>query len=83
MKNTKALQISSKGQIERDQKLDPVDVLNFLEDFQRVIAGDEGRRKLISLRVPDRLLEQFQKKAKNHRISYQTQIVELMRQWIK
>lgn len=60
----------------------PIQVLEFLDQFQQVVAGQEGARKLISLRVPERLLEQFKLKSKSQGFAYQTQIVRLMREWV-
>jgi len=83
MEKRKTLQKSSKNRIKADKKMTPKEVLEFLDEFQQVVQGQEGKRKLISLRVPENLLEQFRFKSKKNRIPYQSQIVELMRNWLK
>ncbi len=57
------------------------EIARFLDDFQKLMIGDEGKRKLISLRVPERLLENFRLKSEANSIAYQTQIIQLMREW--
>lgn len=58
------------------------EILRFLDAFQKVAQGDEGKRKLISLRVPEKLLDLFRKKSEAASLPYQTQLVGLMRQWV-
>ena len=66
-----------------DQSLSVNEIAQFLEDFQQIMGGNEGKRKAISLRVPEGLLRQFQVKAGLGGYSYQAKIVDLMRQWVK
>lgn len=83
MKKSKALQIHSSEHIRAGRHLKKEEIIRFLDDFQRVAAGDEGKRKLISLRVPERLLELFKRKAEATSIPYQTRLIGLMREWVK
>ena len=79
----KGKQLYSKVRLGKDSKLTKNQIVDFLDDFQSLMQGNEGNRKLISLRVPEKLLKLFQDKAKQERRPYQTQIVELMRKWVR
>ncbi len=79
----KPLQLFSPERIKQDAGLTPDQIVQFLEDYKNIAAGEEGPRKLISLRVPEKLLEQFKAKARGDAKAYQTQIVELMRRWLR
>lgn len=59
-----------------------MEIARFLEDFQNLAAGDEGRRKLISIRIPEKLLTLFKKKSESSGTAYQTRIISLMREWV-
>jgi uncharacterized protein (DUF4415 family) len=76
----KTLQIFSPDRIENDRQLTPAQILDFLHDYQLLHQGDEGPRKLISIRVPGRLLELFRAKAERQGKRYQTEILRLMRE---
>ena len=56
------------------------------EDFRRLHGGaaatKPGKSRLISLKVPEDLLAAFRDKARLEGRAYQTQIKELMRQWV-
>lgn len=64
------------------REMTPVQILRFLEDFRRLHAGSRSPSRLISLKVPEDLLETFKTKAKLARRPYQTQIKELMQAWV-
>ena len=67
----------------RCRDLSPGDVVRFLDDFKRVHASRESRSRLISLKVPEPLLAAFKTKARLGGVRYQTQIKNLMRQWLE
>lgn len=79
---SRPLHLFTSERLERDRGLSPEAIATYLDDFGKLAAGDEGPRKLISLRVPERLLASFQAEAKRGGLAYQTQIVDLMRQWL-
>jgi len=60
----------------------PDQVIRFLEDFRRLQASQPSRSKLISLKVPEDLLEAFRTRAELEGVPYQTQIKRLMREWV-
>lgn len=76
----KTLQIHSEERIREDKVVTVEQALQFLHEFQMLHQGDEGPRKLISIRVPERLLELFRAKAERHGKRYQTEIIRLMRE---
>ncbi len=83
MKTDKPVQMITDERLRRDADLSKDEIARFLEDFRLLAQGDEGQRLLISLRVPERLLSAFKEKAKREGRPYQTQIVELMRAWVR
>lgn len=67
--------------------MSPDQILRFLEDFRRLHGGTApgaGRVKtrLISLKVPEDLLEAFRTKARLTGLPYQTRIKVLMKAWV-
>lgn len=67
----------------RQKKLTPNQVLEFLDDFQSVVHGRDKKTKLISIRVPENILESFKVLTKEKNQKYQSIIIQLMRDWIK
>jgi predicted DNA binding CopG/RHH family protein len=57
-------------------------VIRFLEDFRNLHAGRPTRSKLISLKVPEDLLQAFRQRAELAGVPYQAQIKRLMRKWV-
>jgi predicted DNA binding CopG/RHH family protein len=57
-------------------------VIRFLEDFRNLHAGRPTRSRLISLKVPEDLLQAFRQRAELAGVPYQAQIKRLMRQWV-
>jgi len=58
------------------------EVIRFLEDFRKLHARRPSRSRLISLKVPQDLLQAFRQKAELAGVPYQTQIKRLMREWV-
>ncbi len=73
----------SKEYLEQCKQMKPADILRFLDEFRRLYspAARKGSR-LISLKVPENLLEAFKAKASLHEVPYQTQIKKLMMDWV-
>ena len=78
----KGIQRLSATYLEQSMKMTPSQISTFLEDYQKVYFSNDGKRKPISLRVPEKLLEIFKAKAKMQGRPYQALIVELMRRSI-
>jgi predicted DNA binding CopG/RHH family protein len=80
---SKPLQYFSDEYLERCRELTPEQIVNFLEQFRHIAyAGQKSTSKLISLKVPEDLLEAFKFKASLEGRPYQSIIKELMREWL-
>ena len=77
----KALQIFSDEYLEYAKQLSPRQIVDFLEDFRHIaFAGQPQKSKLISLKVPENLLNAFKIHAKLSGKPYQSLIKDLMRE---
>ncbi len=80
----KTLQKFTDEYLEHCKSLSPQQIIQFLEDFRQLQnASLEGKSILISLKVNESLLRAFRMKADANHLSYQTQIKNLMRNWLK
>ncbi|MDE0190050.1 MAG: hypothetical protein OXQ90_01730 [Gammaproteobacteria bacterium] len=77
------VQTFSDEYLARCRELSAMDIVRFLEDFRRIHGQVESRSRLISLKVPEPLLAAFKTKARLGGVRYQTQIKNLMRQWLE
>jgi predicted DNA binding CopG/RHH family protein len=69
--------------IEYCRKLTPDQIVDFLEQWREVAhAGIKSPSKLISIKVPENLLNAFKFKAKSKNQPYQSVIKNLMREWL-
>lgn len=80
----KTLQKFSAEYLKECKKLKNEEVVQFLEDF-RVLhgGGDKGKSRLISLRAPENILACCKKKARLNKVPYQTQLKQLMLDWLE
>ncbi|MEI6806089.1 MAG: CopG family antitoxin [Myxococcaceae bacterium] len=77
---TKALQMFSNEYLEYAKQLTPRQIVDFLEDFRQIAAaGQPQKSKLISMKVPQNLLDAFKIQAKLAGRPYQSLIKDLMR----
>lgn len=67
--------------LEQCREMTADQVLRFLEDFRTLHAQRPSRSKLISLKVPEDLLQAFRQRAELAGVPYQSQIKRLMREW--
>lgn len=77
------IQYFSKSYLDQIKNITPTQAAEFVENYRQMIFSQPSKRKLISLRVPENILENFQQKAKLSGMKYQTMIVELMQKWIQ
>ena len=80
--NKNAVQHFSDEQVEIGRKLKPTDIAKFLEDF-RLMHEDNGASKLISIKIPERTLEVFKQRCSMQGARYQTQIQQLISDWLQ
>jgi predicted DNA binding CopG/RHH family protein len=78
----KTVQYFSDEYLEHCRKLSPTQIARFLEDY-RVMLEDEGESKLISVRIPSRLLDAFKRRSAAEGVKYQAKIKTLMREYLK
>jgi len=78
----KAIQHFSDEYLEHCRGMTPDQVLSFLDDFRKLHGRQPAASKLISMKVPEDLLNAFKAKAKLNNTRYQTQIKALMRNWV-
>ena len=78
------VQYFSEEYLERCRAMSPEQVLRFLEDFRVLHAAgaQPAKSRLISIKVPEPLLESFRTKARLNGTPYQTQIKRLMSAWL-
>ena len=85
----KAIQYFSDEYLERCANMTPNDIAQFLDDFRQIHGGKNGgeidrndKSKLISIKIPQTLLDSFRTKAELNNFRYQTKIKELMTDWL-
>lgn len=80
----KALQIFSDEQLEQYKELTALQIVHYLEDFRLMHSSinNKSKSKLISMKVPEDLLDLFKKRSKQENIPYQTKIKILMKEWL-
>ena len=79
----KPLQYFSDDYLARCREMSPDDVLDFLENFRLLHGGERLASRLISLKVPQPLLDAFKRRCALEGVRYQTQIKSLMSDWIR
>ncbi len=74
----------SREYLEHCRSMTPDQIIRFLDDFRRLHgAKPAAPSRLISLKVPEPLLEAFKTKAALSAVPYQTQIKRLMAAWLE
>ena len=83
MNNTEAkpVQYFSDEYLEQCKGATSKQILEFLESY-RLLQQPVDKTKLISLKIPESLLTAFRKKCELEGVKYQTQIKNLIRQWL-
>jgi len=75
------VQYFSDEYLEQCKKMTPKQILEYLESF-RLLNGPEDKTKLISIKIPESMLKVFRTKCELNGVKYQTQIKNLMKEWI-
>jgi predicted DNA binding CopG/RHH family protein len=76
------VQFFSDEYLERCRAMKPVEVLEFLESFRLIHDSTSARSRLISLKIPENLLDAFRARCRLEGVRYQTQIKRLMNDWL-
>jgi predicted DNA binding CopG/RHH family protein len=64
----------------------PEQIIEFVENFRTLhfeIENQKSKSKLISIKVPQNLLQSFKYLCDKHEVAYQTQIKTLMKKWLE
>ena len=70
--------------LERCREMSHDEIVRFLDDFRKIHGNRRSRKsRLISIKVPEDLLDAFKAKARLSDVPYQTQIKKLMTEWVK
>jgi predicted DNA binding CopG/RHH family protein len=72
----------SEEYLERCSAMSIREIAKFLDDFRRLQVARKSTTKLISIKVPEDLLEAFKTKSMLEGLRYQTQTKHLMRDWL-
>lgn len=80
----KTLQKFSPEYLELCKTMSPAQKIKFLEEFRLIHGRSHVKEKsrLISIKIPQDLLDTFRTKCQFQNIPYQTQIKILMREWL-
>ena len=81
-RRVRAVQRFSDDYLKRCKNLATADIVRFLEDYRLAVGMVSTRSRLISIRMPEPLLDAFKAKARLENTPYQTQIKRLMREWL-
>lgn len=79
----KPVQYFNAEYVERCRGLTPDQIMEFIEDFQKMMAHVPEKCQAISLKIEPSLLKAFKFKAKLAGVRYQTQIKKLMKEWVE
>ena len=81
----KTVQYISPEYLEQCKKMSADDIAEFLESYRLLHQASQGdeKSKLISIKMPEHLLAAFRSKCNLHGVKYQTQIKNLMRDWVQ
>jgi uncharacterized protein (DUF4415 family) len=60
----------------------PETILEYLESF-RLMSSPQKKSKLISIKIPEALLDSFRARCEIEDVRYQTQIKKLMAEWLE
>ncbi len=78
------VQYFSKEYLEQCRRMQPEQIVRFLEDFRLLHSRvRSAKSRLISIKVPEPLLDAFKTKARLKGVPYQTLIKRLMEEWLK
>jgi len=75
------VQLFSEEYLERCRKMSPTEIAEYLEGF-RLLHEPTSPSRLISLKIPQALLDAFRNRCRIEGVRYQTQIKRLMAEWL-
>ena len=81
----KAIQYFDEAYLERCKNMSATEKMRFLENYRKLHGKRHkpAKSKLISIKIPEDLLENFKTECELQGVKYQTQIKELMQEYLK
>ena len=79
----KTIQYFSKEYLKRCEGVTPDQIIEFLENYRMLFSSTREKSQLISIKIEPSLLKAFKRKAELEGVLYQTQIKNLMKDWVK
>lgn len=76
----KVVQHFTKEYLDQCKSFSTLEIVEFLDGFRQL--KESSQSKLISLKVPEILLQTFRTRCKAEGVPYQTQIKRLMEEWL-
>lgn len=82
--HNRAVQYFSDEQLQRSRALSATEKMRFLDEYRQLHGRRQAdiKSKLISLKIPEDLLEQFKARCEQDSVKYQTKIKQLMREYL-
>ncbi len=80
---TRPVQFFDDQYLKRCTKMSATQICRFLEEFRLIHAQKHSPKKLISIRIPENILNAAKLKAEAIGVPYQIQIQRLIEQWVK
>jgi uncharacterized protein (DUF4415 family) len=79
------VQYFSDAQLQRSQALSATEKMRFLDEYRQLHGRRQAgiKSKLISLKIPEDVLEQFKARCEQDGVKYQTKIKQLMRDYLQ
>lgn len=78
----KGIQYFDDDYLERCRHMTAEAIVDYLEDFRKLQSAPD-KTKLISMKIPENLLNTFRKRCELEGMKYQTQIKTLMQAWME
>ncbi len=79
---TKPLHIFTPERLKADRNLSATQIAEFLDNFAKIHFSASEKRKLISIRVPESLLNALKHLSRKNNKPYQTQILGILKDWV-
>jgi predicted DNA binding CopG/RHH family protein len=79
----KSIQYFTTEYLERCKGMTPDQILEFLENYRRLLSETSEKSQLISLKIQPSFLCAFKRKSQLAGMPYQSQIKKLMKEWLE
>lgn len=63
-------------------KIQPIQALQFLEDLRLLNSNIDGPKKMISIRLPEKIIQSLKTKAAYENKKYQSLIIEAIKEYL-